>query len=902
MKTARTLFTWIDVETVLLEQQAAGIWPRGMTGISALYDGLDVRVQGKPDATAAKAALRKWFGDRFDGERSIIYLAAIAGSERPYPVHTVITSETEAVRPSFRPTFSQVALLPQRLQADWRWPEAFPSGTPPIVAFQSFKGGVGRTVHLLGLAAALSRRGRRVLLVDADLEAPGITWLARNDELGEPAISFVDFLALVHSDITPNWSNSVELTAERLSTQTFRVPGGQTQHLLLPAFRDDPQMLRLEVRPENLSLGQNAVWHMTEAIAALGRATSVDAVLVDLRAGLSELASPFLFDPRVQRVLVSSLSQQSLGGTYLVLEQLAKLAPPPEQEHLGDPAVILTFVTPEAADSKFPGVQERLYEIYPSSTDEEGTALPRLQVMDTRFAQELLVVASLSDVFRGVEGKDIARKLGAIAAEWVPEQAGEPGTSPVLSGDKVTDLRVELKNYTDALEFAESGKGKDFLVTPQLLNLAEKFKHELPIAVVIGPKGAGKTYTYLQLGRAKTWRDFTKRVSVDVRRENSGLIWPLLHSKNLVDDARRIIDDCSASTCQRLGQDKRSLPSSTKRIDSVRNALAGRKMNETAWREHWFQLIASSLGIKGGSDAALSIVARLREKRERLVVIIDGLEEIFTEAVNDKQRVALRALLQDVPNRLKEIPDSPLGLLVFIRRDLVQAAITQNLGQFEKLYEPFKFKWDVEHAVQLVVWICEQARLPIAYPADKSAQTVTIAEAVDLLVPLWGRKLGSDKSREARTAVYVMSALADFNDEIQARDLVRLLRYAAEKSEGQAGPYADRILTPSAIRTAVAPCGQKKIEEEQQENQALKKPFEKLGSLQESKKRLPFSAESVGLSGEEIRLLETNGVITKYKNGYALAENYRLGLGFKYEGRGRSPSYVRIPRVFVEES
>ena len=224
-------------------------------------------------------------------------------------------------------------------------------------------------------------------------------------------------------------------------------------------------------------------------------------------------------------------------------------------------------------------------------------------------------------------------------------------------------------------------------------------------------------------------------------------------------------------------------------------------------------------------------------------------------------------MLQDVPNRLKEIPDSPLGLLVFIRRDLVQAAITQNLGQFEKLYEPYKFKWDVERAVQLVVWICEQAKLPMAYPAAKSAQSVTIPEAVDLLVPLWGRKLGSDKSREARTAVYVMSALADFNDEIQARDLVRLLRFAAEKSERQTGPYADRVLTPTAVRSAVAPCGQKKIEEIQQENQPLKKPFEKLRSLPEPKRRLPFSAESVGLTGEEIRLLEANGVIAKYRMG-----------------------------------
>ncbi len=43
-----------------------------------------------------------------------------------------------------------------------------------IVTFYSFKGGVGRTMALVNAAAELALRGRRVLVVDFDLEAPGI--------------------------------------------------------------------------------------------------------------------------------------------------------------------------------------------------------------------------------------------------------------------------------------------------------------------------------------------------------------------------------------------------------------------------------------------------------------------------------------------------------------------------------------------------------------------------------------------------------------------------------------------------------------------------------------------------------------------------------------------------------
>jgi cellulose biosynthesis protein BcsQ len=44
-----------------------------------------------------------------------------------------------------------------------------------IVTFYSYKGGVGRTMALINIAAMLAKKGRKVLIVDFDLEAPGIS-------------------------------------------------------------------------------------------------------------------------------------------------------------------------------------------------------------------------------------------------------------------------------------------------------------------------------------------------------------------------------------------------------------------------------------------------------------------------------------------------------------------------------------------------------------------------------------------------------------------------------------------------------------------------------------------------------------------------------------------------------
>src|SRR5947208_1944895 len=43
-----------------------------------------------------------------------------------------------------------------------------------IVTFYSYKGGVGRTLALANIGVLLAKRGKRVLLMDWDLEAPGL--------------------------------------------------------------------------------------------------------------------------------------------------------------------------------------------------------------------------------------------------------------------------------------------------------------------------------------------------------------------------------------------------------------------------------------------------------------------------------------------------------------------------------------------------------------------------------------------------------------------------------------------------------------------------------------------------------------------------------------------------------
>lgn len=99
-----------------------------------------------------------------------------------------------------------------------------------VVTFYSFKGGVGRTMALANVGVDLARRGYRVLLVDFDLEAPGLDTL----NLSHPPKPVPGLLDFVHSFIqdaeTPAFEEHVyEVTAV----------GGDGRLWVMPAGRDD---------------------------------------------------------------------------------------------------------------------------------------------------------------------------------------------------------------------------------------------------------------------------------------------------------------------------------------------------------------------------------------------------------------------------------------------------------------------------------------------------------------------------------------------------------------------------------------------------------------------------------------------------------------------------------------
>lgn len=339
------LYTWVDVNEVLLLAQKQNDWPDPLVWARTYSDCLNVGIR-----PSTQQEVLSWLADKFtpsfsNGSSPHILLESVLGESRQLEI---LLEETEEVplRIRSRPWLAKPPVLWPPHENDRQHPAPLPEELPPVVVFHSMSGDAERTLLSIAYSRALLSRqpaGKPVLLIDGDIEAPRLTWLLR-PKFPNPSISLADFLALVHSSPDPMGTESIQLVAER--AKEFFFDGVY----VLPAFRFGSPLASFEIKPEHLIQGLKDPFLLTTMLARLGQLIDVQAVIVDLRSGLSEQSTWLLLDPRVYRVLVTSQSGPSIEGTRYLLQLLAKAAPA-KHKHEPLPALIVTTSTKQAQEA-----------------------------------------------------------------------------------------------------------------------------------------------------------------------------------------------------------------------------------------------------------------------------------------------------------------------------------------------------------------------------------------------------------------------------------------------------------------------------------------------------------------------------------------------------------------------
>lgn len=205
---------------------------------------------------------------------------------------------------------------------------------PPIVVFGSHKGGVGRSTALSVSANALAQNGYNVLVLDFDLEAPGIGGTLLPSQ-SYPKFGTLDYfvesvLAEVEDDFLDQMVGVSPLTQGRGSVHVCPAVGSvgeaSPQNVLGKIAR-----AYLESTFEQSPKG--FLDRTRTLVRRLSEKTRYDAILVDSRAGLNEATAAAFLGLGADVLLFGVNTPQTFHGYRYLLAYLERFKPAESSEN-----------------------------------------------------------------------------------------------------------------------------------------------------------------------------------------------------------------------------------------------------------------------------------------------------------------------------------------------------------------------------------------------------------------------------------------------------------------------------------------------------------------------------------------------------------------------------------------
>jgi tetratricopeptide (TPR) repeat protein len=212
--------------------------------------------------------------------------------------------------------------------------------------FYSYKGGVGRTMALANTAHRLSARGKRVFLLDFDLEAPGLDVFFKDDS-NRPGL--VEYIAhYLDSGVVPPLADFVSEMA---------TPAGSERRGRVFSMRagkgDDSYQERLaRLNWKDFYTQSHGFLFIENLKGAIQESYSPDYLLVDSRTGLTDVSGICTIQVPNLVVFLFALNDQNLRGTAGIYRSVL-------QNRMSRPIDTLLVASPVPDDATYVGLREQ---------------------------------------------------------------------------------------------------------------------------------------------------------------------------------------------------------------------------------------------------------------------------------------------------------------------------------------------------------------------------------------------------------------------------------------------------------------------------------------------------------------------------------------------------------------
>jgi Mrp family chromosome partitioning ATPase len=230
----------------------------------------------------------------------------------------------------FRVGARRIRLLDRRIVGSgWLDEPTGETAGPARIVFASLKGGVGRSTALAVTASDLARRNKNVLVVDLDLEAPGLGDLLLDEER-TPRFGTLDYLVENGIGGVPD-----RILDDFVGLSALTEAGGGRVDVLPVLGReaiDNPASMMAKLARamiEDIDADGHSVSVADQIAAMIARFTgrhSYDVVLIDSRAGLAELAAPAILGLGATTLLFGTAQKQTIQGYSALFAGLKLIA------------------------------------------------------------------------------------------------------------------------------------------------------------------------------------------------------------------------------------------------------------------------------------------------------------------------------------------------------------------------------------------------------------------------------------------------------------------------------------------------------------------------------------------------------------------------------------------------
>lgn len=834
--------------------------------------------------------------ERIDG-----LLEAIELNLGQYPIvsYSLLTPQEEVEQPNESiqlPLWSDILMAPD--SSHKASVEKDISNRPQIVTFYSFKGGVGRSTALGMVAILLANRNRRVIIIDFDLEAPGISVLLRPDAIDENEVENYGVLDYIHQRyLTPNENiPAIEDCVHQVSLpsrgELFLVSAGEYNENYVHRLAElDRRTWQSFYKGET-----NPVQQLIEDIK---EQIDPDVILIDARPGFNDTGAIALLDLADTGVICFSPTDQSFDGLRWVIQAARKQSDyqaKPDLRFLLTPMPTLskdqldTWVT-KAEDWIIEhwglpdgmSVEELYYKIF---YNPNIAALSNLASVPVNLLNDYLPIVDAID-------------------------ASLPDIKPVIPATTTAGNRDIILNE---LRF-EAARAQDLQSDniPTIFQRTEDFPKFLSNRtwLVRGAKGTGKSILFRLFVEQSTRAKELASTDVDLTicqfvaaHGESRLRSSILSSENLANYEQQVGKDSWAIfwlnyAILQLFDNITELSSVIESNSGLATLIGEEHLTQASIIEWLAQRTRSPQAIPQASDELRNVDRWLNENNRSVWLLYDELDAGFGFGSDSyaRRRRALEALLAwwlESGTSLKRIVPK-----IFLREDIWNQLNFVNKGHY--VGKSLQLSWDEADLWRLVLRQALRSSSTLSQALEQEfGVTVGRLETFELgqlrrsLYPLWGERMG--RGRKAFTYNWVRTRIADSNENCFPRSLVLLLEEAVRNEKNFSTEYSSEIvLRPKSLIDAFPTVSEQRVDEVRNEYPELEEPLNRLkgerSPIDENRLSDIWNAQDGELSLRINEMVEA-GILKERSRPkdpppriYSIAELYLYGLGMVRKGQ-----------------